>query len=212
MQHISIFLVDDHRVFIDALTLLLGSVGIEVVGTASNGARACDYLRNRANRADIAVMDVNMPVMDGLTATDILKKARPELRVLLLSMNSTPTLIRQAITAGANGYMLKNSSRNEFIEAIGAIMRGDIYLCPNAVNAIMQALHAPAPQATTTPLTEREIEVVRYVVQEYSNAKISEALQIDIRTVESHRRNIMRKLDINNSIALVKYAINQGWV
>ncbi len=204
------FLVDDHQVFLDGLHLLLRSADINVVGTANNGALACDHLRQL--NVDIVIMDIDMPVMDGITATGILRQDCPNLGILLLSMHTSPTLIRRAVRAGANGYMLKSSGRAEFTEALAAIARGEMYLCPNAAAAVVKNLHKTPQLVDNDPLTHREMEIVRCVVQEYSNANISEILSIDIRTVETHRRNIMRKLDIRSTVALVKYAINRGWV
>lgn len=210
MDKIKTFLVDDHQVFLDGLHLLLRSADIEVVGTATNGELACDHIKRID--ADVVVMDIDMPVMDGITATGIMKQEQPQLAILLLSMHASPAIIRRAVRAGASGYMMKSSGGTEFNEAIRTIYRGEMYLCPHATAAVVRDMPNSYPFTDSSPLTRREMEVVRCVVQEHSNASISELLRIDIRTVETHRRNIMRKLDVRSTIALVKYAINRGWV
>ena len=211
MNIIKVFLVDDHQVFLDGLSLLLRSIGgIEIVGMANNGATACEQLRTLD--VDIVIMDINMPVMDGIAATYNLRRETPGQRILLLSMHTRPDIIRRALRAGANGYMLKNSGGIEFATALTAIAHGETYLCPNATTAVVEALPNAPPPVDITPLTAREIEIVKRIVQECSNAEIAEQLNINIRTVESHRHNIMQKLSIKSTIALVKYAIGQGWV
>lgn len=211
MNPIKVLLVDDHRVFIDGLhALLLGVEDIQVVGTACDGQTALDALQELY--VDIVIMDIDMPGMDGLTATPLIKRDYPDVRILLLSMHNKPTYIRQAVKAGVSGYLLKNSGKNEFVAALHRIAQGRTYLCPDAASVIMDdVLNAEKPQQALL-LTNREMEIVRLIVREYSSAQIADALSISIRTVESHRRNIMHKLDIKSTVGLIKYAVSEGWV
>lgn len=211
MDRIRVFLVDDHQVFLDGLSLLLHSAGgIDVVGMAPDGDIACQRISGL--EVDIVIMDIDMPNVDGITATSMIKQQYPNIRILLLSMHNKPAYIRQAVKAGASGYLLKNSGKNEFVAALNRIAQGKTYMCPDAAAVIMEDMLNADQPAETPLLTDREIEIVRLIVQELSNAQIAEQLCISVRTVESHRRNIMHKLNIKSTVGLIKYAVGQGWM
>ena len=209
-----ILLADDHEVVRNGLQLVLDSVpDLEVVAHASDGAEAVE--RALAEDVDLAVLDVSMPRMTGLQAAAELTKRDPEMRVLMLSMHDDERYFFEALKAGASGYVLKSAANQDLIEACRAAMRGEPFLYPSAVRAIVRDHLERARRgepARADPLTPREQEVVKLIAEAYSNEQIAAELVISKKTVERHRANILEKLGMHDRVQLTRYAIRRGLV
>ncbi|NIY81079.1 response regulator transcription factor [Celeribacter sp. HF31] len=199
-----VLIVDDHPMVAEGIRALLESFDdIEVVGTLCNGREAVDQIEELA--PDVVLLDLNMPQMGGLTATELLLERRPETRILILSMHDSPEYIGAALSHGAMGYVLKDVPTEDVKEAIDAVMRGEQFLCNGA-----QAAMGPKIRDGREPLTEREQTILLELAQGKSNKEVAAALDISVRTVETHRKNIKRKLGISSTAGLTRYAMEHG--
>lgn len=197
-----LLLVDDHAIVIDGLLSLLSKTDlIEIVATASSAEEGLEQLKRTA--ADIVITDINMPGMDGL---EFIKKIRadfPPTKIIVLSLHDEPHYIRNVMKQRVQGYILKNDTTNELLDAVNKVLDGKIYLSSRINQIMMEQLDEPAPEKL---LTDREIQIVRLIAQEKSNKQIGEELFISERTVETHRKNIFRKTDSKNIVGLIKFA------
>ncbi len=201
---IRIAIVDDHPMVAEGIQSILESYDdIEVIATLTNGREAVDRLGDIA--PDIVLMDLNMPEIGGLTATEMLLEANPDTRILILSMHDSPEYISTALSHGAMGYVLKDVPTEEIRTAIDTVMRGQTYLCTGAKGSI-----APPGGAQREALTSREQTVLLQLAQGKSNKEVAVALDISVRTVETHRKNIKRKLGISSTAGLTRYAMEHG--
>jgi DNA-binding NarL/FixJ family response regulator len=199
-----VLIVDDHPMVADGICALLETFeDIEVVGTLTNGVEAVEHAQSLS--PDVILLDLNMPQMGGLTATEILLEQRPETRVLILTMHDSPEYISAALNHGAVGYVLKDVPTEHLKDAIDTVMAGKTYLCNGARRAI-----EPKTQDGREPLTEREQTVLLELAQGKSNKDVACALDISVRTVETHRKNIKRKLGISSTAGLTRYAMEHG--
>src|SRR6056297_509966 len=214
MANVKILLADDHKIVRDGIKLMLEpQAGIDVVDEAENGEKALDILKDQF--VDIVVMDINMPVMDGITATKKIKEKFPNVKVLALTMSNDDLHIRQMIQAGASGYIMKSAGRQELKEAINAIMDGKHYFSDEATQSIMMDLvKGKGKSSSPDPIhiTDRELEILDLIVQEYTNQEIAEKLYISSRTVDAHRRNLLQKTGARNTAGLVKYAFQHNLI
>jgi len=210
---IRIILVDDHEMFIDGLRGILTPIkNIDIVGSANNGIELLKLLESKP--VDILLMDVNMPEMNGIEATKEVVKLYPEVKVLMLTMFDTSDYIQKVLKAGAHGYILKNTGKKELMEAIEAVCSGQSYFSNEVTKTIMLGLQNKPKQANNTmevELTEREIDVLRLIAQEMTTNEIGEKLFISKHTVETHRKNLISKLNVRNVVGLVKYAMDKGY-
>jgi DNA-binding NarL/FixJ family response regulator len=209
-----VLLADDHAVVRQGLKLVLGSQpDIDVVAEAGDGAEAVKLALNPD--VDLAILDVAMPRMTGLQAVAELHKRRPELRVLILSMYDNEQYFFEALKAGASGYVLKSAANRDLVEAIGAAMRGEPFLYPGAVTALIRDYLERARSGEGVPedpLTPREQEVVKLIAEGHTSDEIADMLVISKKTVERHRANILEKLGMRNRVELTRYAIRRGLV
>ena len=209
-----ILLGDDHALVRNGLRLILDAEpDLEVVAEVGTGAEAVD--RVAAGDIDLAILDVSMPRMTGLQATHELVRRRPELRVLILSMHEGEQFLYEALKAGASGYILKTVADRDLVEACRATMRGEPFLYPGAVTALIRDFLDRARsglQAGDDPLTPREREVVKLIAESYSTREIADALVISEKTVERHRANILEKLGMHDRVQLTRYAIRRGLI
>ena len=210
MSKIRVLLADDHAVLREGLRSLLSlQEDIDVVGEASDGQAALEMV-NRL-QPDVVVMDIAMPVMDGLEATRRLKQTHPETRVLILSQHDNREYVFSVLQAGASGYVLKKSGGAEVAEAIRGVFHEGAFLPPAIAREVMERyIKQPQDQAGHPRLTEREKQVLSLIAEGRSNKEIAEQLCLSVKTVMAHRTNIMDKLDIHSRAELVKYAIRQG--
>ena len=210
MSKIRVLLADDHAVLREGLRSLLNlQDDIEVVGEACDGQAALEMVRQL--HPDVVVMDIAMPVMDGLEATRRLKQEHAETRVLILTQHDNREYVFSLLQAGAAGYVLKKSGGAEVAMAIRSVFREGAFLPPGIAREVMDRYIQRTPEETGRPrLTEREKEVLRLIAEGKSSKEIAEMLCLSVKTVMAHRTNIMEKLDIHSRTELVKYAIRQG--
>ena len=205
-NQIRVMIADDHPMVAQGIQSVLEEhEELEVVGVVHNGRSVIDQLNTL--RPDVILMDLNMPDVNGLSATEMVLEQRPETRVLILTMHDNPEYISSALSHGAKGYILKDVPTEEIKQAIDAVMRGEQYLCTGAEGAIQ-----PKPAATDNreSLTEREQTILLQLAQGLSNKEVAIALDISVRTVETHRKNIKRKLGISSTAGLTRYAMEHG--
>jgi DNA-binding NarL/FixJ family response regulator len=209
-----IMLADDHAVVRRGLRLVLeGEPDLRVVAEAGDGAEAVE--RGLAADIDLAVLDVSMPRKTGLQAARELTSRRPEVRVLILSMHDNEQYLFEALRAGASGYVLKSVADRDLVEACRATMRGEPFLYPGAVRALMRDFVERARRGEDTPddpLTPRETEIVKLIAEARTTREIAADLVISEKTVERHRTNILAKLGMRDRVELVRYAIRRGLV
>ncbi|MET0025227.1 MAG: response regulator transcription factor [Sedimenticola sp.] len=209
-EAIRILLVDDHPLVLDGISARLeGEPGLQVVATANNGREALE--RASEVQPDVVLMDVTMPVMGGLEATRHFREEMPDARVLILSMHDDQEYILKLMHAGASGYVLKDVSSDELIEAIKVIHKGDTYFSSGASESLFRTPEQE-PAAEESVLTRREGTVLKLIAEGQCNKDIARLLNISVRTVETHRLNIKNKLDIHTAAGLTKYAIEHGLV
>jgi DNA-binding NarL/FixJ family response regulator len=209
-----ILLADDHTVVRQGLRFILDSEpDLEVVAEASNGNEAVS--RALKDDIDLAILDIAMPTMTGLQAARELSKRRPDLRMLILSMHDDEGYLYEALRAGTSGYVLKSVADRDLVGAVRAAMRGEPFLYPAAVTALIRDYLDRAGRGETVPadpLTPRELEIVKLVAEGYSSDEIAEALVISKKTVEHHRSHVLEKLGMRDRVELTRYAIRRGLV
>lgn len=207
---LKILIVDDHQMFLDGLkTLLSKHNSIEVIGEALNGKKALDIIDNK--QVDIVLSDINMPEMSGTELAKTIKKERPEIKILILSMYNDREIIHEIVMTEAEGYILKNSNKQELINALLRIGSGGTYYCNEVMEIITDSYVAKQKsQKKTKDLTKREIEIIKLICQEYSTPEIAEALFISPLTVETHRKNILKKTKVKTIVGLIKFAIDNN--
>jgi DNA-binding NarL/FixJ family response regulator len=209
-----ILLADDHTVVREGLRLVLDAQpDLEVVAEVGDGAEAVE--RALQDDIDLAILDVTMPRMTGLQAAAELSRRRPELHTLILSMHDNEQYFFEALKAGASGYVLKTAANRDLIEACRASMRGEPFLYPAAVRALIRDFLDRAKHGGETPqdpLTPRELEVVKLIAEGHTSEEIAEMLFISKKTVDRHRANVLEKLGMRNRVELTRYAIRRGLV
>jgi DNA-binding NarL/FixJ family response regulator len=208
-----ILLADDHVVVRRGLRFVLDAeADLEVVAEAGDGAEA--VVMGLEDEVDLAVLDVSMPRMTGIQAASELSRRRPELRLLMLSMHDNEQYFFEALKAGASGYVLKSAADRDLVEACRATMRGEPFIYPAAVTALIRD-HLEKTSDGEEPreiLTPRELEVLKLIAEAHSSKEIAQILVISIKTVERHRANILEKLGMRDRVELTRYAIRRGLV
>ncbi len=197
-----VFLVDDHAIMLDGLVSLLQEDSeMQVVGTAGTVSDAMDFLK--MNHIDILVTDYNLPDDDGLSLVRKVKKLWPEVKILVLSMHNESHLVKEILKEGINGYVLKKDSKEDLINALYSVKKGDLFVSNEINKMLVRSLHQPSEQKL---LTEREREILKLISREFTNKMIAEELFISERTVETHRKNIFRKTKASSLVGLIKFA------
>jgi len=210
-KRIRLLLVDDHPIVLDGIkSHLRAQPEFEIVGEASNGADALQKCRSLL--PDVVLMDITMPQMNGLEATSQMRKLAPHAKILILTMHNSKEYIAQMIRAGARGYLLKGDSPAELVRAIKAVHAGEVFFAPSVSRVIVDQLVEGGGRVAepVQSLTDREREVLSLISEGLLNKQIADKLGIGVRTIETHRERIMRKLDIHTVAGLTKYAIAQG--
>jgi two-component system nitrate/nitrite response regulator NarL len=208
MGKIKIFILDDHQMLIDGLKALLSNEAqFEILGTYTSAPKALEAIPEKMPH--IILSDINMPEMDGIQFTREVKKNYPKINVLALSMHGEKSTISEILDAGASGYILKNTGREELINALQKIAEGGMFFSDEISAEMMKALseRGQKKEEEKIHLTEREKEIIQLIAKEYSNAQIGEKLFISERTVETHRKNIFRKANTKTVVGLIKFAI-----
>ena len=212
MKKIKILIADDHSIVREGIKTMLKNIeDFNMVGEAENGKEAIEQTKKLS--PDIIIMDISMPVMTGIEAIQIIKNDFPHVKTLVLTIHNEPEYIEQIFISGATGCLYKNAGKAEFELAIRTVNKGENYFSSGISNVLMHGhfnkkgnfqLH------NENPLTIREQEILKLIAEEFSNKQIAEKLFISIRTVETHRKNMMKKLNFNTTIALIKYAMEKG--
>jgi len=205
---ISIVLADDHQMFIDGIKEMLSKeASIRIVGEALNGKDLLTLLESQ--RPNIVLMDINMPLLDGLEATRIIHKEYPDIKVIMLTMFDTKDFITRMISVGARGYILKSAGKDELITAIQAVHSGATFYSAEMTSKVMESYRkkSSSSQSQIVELTPREMEVLKLFAQELTAYEIAEKLNISYSTVETHRKHMISKCNVRTTVGLVKWAI-----
>lgn len=212
MADIKILVVDDHPIFINGIVALLkGAEGFSIVGTAQNGLEVLEKIP--ATQPEIILMDINMPIMDGVEATKKIKELYPHIKVIMLTMHNELRLIKELLEIGARGYILKNISRADLLKALDLVSNGKPYLDPNVQEKMIQGISSSNDEKEDLEesklvenITTREMEILQLIALGLTSQEISNRLFISKNTVETHRKNLLSKLNVKNTAALLKYA------
>ena len=202
-----VLLADDHAIVREALALLLGEAGFEVVGQAADGMEVVRLARQL--QPDVAVLDVVMPLLNGLEAGREIQQASPRTRTILLTSRHEDELLLEALRAGMRGCVLKTYQAQELIRAIRDVAGGGVYLSPTVSRSVVDAYRSRAP-VPPDPLSARQRQVLQLIAEGKRTREIAELLGVSVKTAESHRTNIMRKLQITQTAGLVRYALQHG--
>ena len=212
-MHIRILLADDHDMMREGLkSLLHDEEGLQVVGEADNGKKTVELASK--TRPNVVVMDVAMPDLNGIEATRQIVKANPNTRILGLSGHANKQFVREMLTAGASGYVLKKRAYEELVSAIREVMQGKKYLSPDIARGVIDDYVELSSSLSDNPafvvLTPREREILQQLAEGKSTKEMAGDLSVSVKTVETHRRNIMEKLDLHSVAELTKYAVREG--
>jgi len=214
MDKIRILLADDHKIFREGVrSILEKEQDMEVVGEAANGVEVIELIEQV--EVDVLVLDIDIGTPNGIEITELISQNHPETKILILSMMGLHDFVIQALEKGAIGFLLKNTGKDEVLTAIRSVSKGDSYFSREVSAILIEQLQKPASlkrKSTEIPISPREIEVLKLIAQEFSNSEIAEKLYISIRTVDTHRRNLLEKLGAKNTAGLVKFAIQKGLV
>jgi len=208
---IRVLIADDHGIVRSGLRMLLERQGdMEVVAEADDGVSALEW--TQARRPHVAVLDVSMPRMTGLQAAREIRAHVPDTRVLLLSMHDDERYFLEGLAAGAAGYVLKRAADTDLIDAVRTVAGGRTFLSGETQRALLAEWREGGRAEPGDPLTPRELEVVKLIAEAYTNRQIAETLKLSEKTVESHRANVLSKLEMRDRVELVRYAIRRGLV
>jgi two-component system nitrate/nitrite response regulator NarL len=217
MKNIKILIVDDHEVVRDGLkNILLSLNNVAVTGEAANGEDAISLYDSL--KPDLVIMDISMPGMNGIEATRIIKENDPNAKILILTMHDNQEYLNQIIRSGAKGFVLKNTDKEELLDAVKTVANGENFFSKDISKLIIENYIRSAKDSDKSegykevPLTKREVEILKYIAEGNSNQEIANKLYISYNTVDTHRKNIMHKLSIKNTAGLVRYAIEKGLI
>ncbi len=210
-MEVNLIICDDHQLVIDGLQALIeGESDLVLKGTANNGADAIRLIQNL--KIDIVLMDLDMPVMSGIEATKAIKKDHPGVKVIILTMHDEKSIITMLMDLGADGYVIKNADRLELLNAIRNVAAGKKHFSPEVTVALLSSEENPMNSALMEGLTEREVEILKLIAEGLSNKEIGDKLFISHRTVDTHRTNLMKKLEVHNIAGLIRFAIKHGLI
>jgi DNA-binding NarL/FixJ family response regulator len=212
MERPKVIIADDHEIVIDGIKSMLGThPGFEIVGQALNGQEVLSLLLNKPNFCDVIIADVSMPIMTGIDLCRKIKQDYPAIKVLILSMYSSPAVVRDCIHAEADGYVLKNAGKEVLIEALKAVCNHGTYYSEEIIPILsQQASKESRKKEHQTLLSKRELEVLTLIVEEYTSEEIASKLFISKKTVDNHRASILDKTSSKSTIGLIKFAIVNG--
>ncbi|MBS3757808.1 MAG: response regulator transcription factor [Desulfobacterales bacterium] len=211
----TVFIAEDHQLFRDGLKAMLASKeGLEVIGEASDGLEAINSIKKK--QPDLLLLDLSMPRLSGISVIKELRRLFPDMRILVLTIHESDQYVIETFEAGANGYCIKDASRDELLLAINSVLNGKTYISPgiseNVMEGYLQGHKKIKSKSSWESLTHREREVLKLLSEGYTNKQIGGFLNISGKTVEKHRANIMQKLDLHNAAALTAFAIDQGLI
>lgn len=215
MGKIKVIITDDHKMFREGIKNILNDMSdIEVLAEAGSGEELLQILA--AKPADIVLMDINMPGINGIEASKLIKKKFPHINILALSTSDDENYIVEMLNHGVMGYVLKSTGIEELVSAIKTVAKGDSYFCKEASSVILNRMNNMKKEkqkqkiSGEIPLTEREIEVLKHAAEGLTNKEIADRLFISVRTVDTHKRNLLQKLGVKNTAGLINYAIKHN--
>jgi two-component system, NarL family, response regulator NreC len=206
---IRVVLADDHVLVRQGLRSLLEREGFQIVAEASNGQEALRFVQTL--KPDIAVMDITMPILNGLEAARQMSLSSPKTKTILLTQHDEEQYLSEALEGGVKGYVLKSQVASDLIQAMRQVSRGEVYLSPGVSRAVMEAYRSNS-EKRRDPLTTRERQVLQLIAEGKSTKDVASVLGISVKTAESHRTRLMQKLDIHETASLVLYAVRRGIV
>lgn len=206
---IRIVLAEDHILVRQGLKSLLDREGYQVVAEGSDGQEALKHVA--ALQPDIAIMDISMPLLNGINAAREIHRSSPKTKAILLTQHDEDEYVSEAMDAGVKGYVLKSQVASDLVEAIRQVSRGQVYLSPGVAQAVVNAYKSKA-EKPKDPLTPRERQVLQLIAESKSTKDVASLLGISVKTAESHRSRLMQKLDIHDTAGLVRYAVRRGMV
>lgn len=209
MEIVRILIADDHQLILNGISDMLRPIKqYKIVGRASNGKEAVE--KALLLKPDLIFMDISMPVMNGIEATKIISQKLPLVKILALTQHEEKEYVKQILKSGGSGYLLKNSKKDEFLDAIESVLAGKYYLSKEIseqmISDIITHEQGNSLENKAVTLTKRETQIIKKIADELSNQEIADELHISLRTVETHRRNIMQKLKVKSVVSLLKYA------
>lgn len=214
MNSLRIFLADDHTVMREGLKSLVNAqADMDVIGEADNGRLTLQRVREL--QPDVIILDISMPDLNGIQVTERLKRLGHKVTVLVLTAHDDNGYLRQLLEVGASGYVLKKAAAEELINAIRVVAAGGVYLDPLLAGKVVGGYlnnRRLGGRPQNNDLSEREVEVLRLVAWGYTNKEVASYLRISVKTVETHKANIMQKLDLKSRVEMVRYALRQGWL
>lgn len=214
MDKIKLLIADDHQMILDGLKVLLDQVDrFEVVGEASNGQEVIEMVK-KAEELDIIVLDINMPEKDGIEVTTELKKSYPEIKILIVTMYNRKEFVKSLMETGVDGYILKNAGRDELVNAIDSLSKGEPYYGKEITKTIMKSYQKERvfDSPMDIDVSEREKDIIRLIADGLSTQEIGEKLFLSTHTINTHRKNILSKLNVKNSAGVIRYGIQTGIV
>lgn len=211
---IRLIVVDDHKMIRDGIKLMLKNTPeIKIVNEFDNGLDVIKHIDKNPTSVDVVLMDISMPKLDGIAATRDIKSNHAGINVLAITMHIEKSYIMDMMKAGASGYILKESGATDLVEAIKNVAAGKQYFSSDVSSVLVKSIMEDVPKKHVRDIvSEREKEVIVLVAQGYSNNEIGDKMCLSPRTVESHRRNIMQKLDVKNTAEMISYANKQSWI
>ena len=210
MEKIKVLLVDDHQIILDGIkSLLEGTPDIDVVALANNGREALNTFDILS--IDIVLMDIDMPNLNGIDATKQISAKFKDVKVIMLTMHNESSMINNLIDIGASGYLLKNSSKEELLDAIYKVFKGEKYFSTEVTMSLLNKNQSKS-SSSKVDFTKRELDVIKLLVDGHTNKEVGDKLFISHRTVDTHRTNIMKKVGVNNVAGLISFAIKNGLV
>ena len=208
---IRVVLADNHELVRQGLKTLLEREGFQVDGEASDGQEIVRLFSNSNSRADVAILDISMPILNGIDAAREVQKLSPKTKTILLTRHDEDQYVTEALRAGVKGYVLKHQAANDLVHAIHQVCRGGVYLSPSISRAVVEA-YLSKTELPSDRLSSRERQVLQLVGEGKSTKEVAALLGISVKTAESHRSRVMQKLDIHETASLVRYAIRRGLI
>lgn len=210
-NRIFIVVVDDHTILVDGIVQILNAnPKYHVVGTAGNGQEVIDIVKKE--RVDIIIMDINMPIMDGIDATEIISENFDQTKILIMSMHNKAGYIQNAIKAGASGYILKNTSPDELEEAIDRVLEGGSYFSQDVSTLMAMSMRGVTEEKVTVKLSRQEKLLLRLLSEGHTSEEIADKMETSVHTISSYRRNLLIKFDAKNVTQLIALAIKDGFL
>lgn len=210
-QKYNVLIVDDHQIVLDGLKSILKSSPFNIIGEAANGQQAFDFIKNSNIQIDLVLTDISMPILSGTDLCILIKEKNPKIKVLILSMYDSAPMIREALAAEADGFVIKNTGKEDLLNGLQTIANDGHYYSKEIVPILMnQAEKINKQVLLKEQLSEREIEILTLILKEKTSEQIATILNISKKTVDNHRANILNKTGYTSTVGLVKYAISIG--